>query len=144
MSRLVTKLTKWHVRPVKTQISLGIHHVWSESSLSAWRKPGSLAIHLAHSEDSDQSGGMPRLIWVFAGRTVIFCWFCHEAAQMRFSRQKYCLHITCLSTRGLKDYSNIAAGLLLNMKWATSRENLSSEVCDQVRLKPACSATETS
>ena len=28
--------------------------------------------------------------------------------------------------------------------WATSRENLSSEVCDEVRHKPACSATETS
>ena len=26
-----------------------------------------------------QTGRMPRLIWVFAGRTVIFCWFlsCH-------------------------------------------------------------------
>ena len=27
MSRLMTKPTKWHVRPVKTQISLGIHPV---------------------------------------------------------------------------------------------------------------------
>ena len=33
---------------------------------------------------------------------------------------------------------------LLNMIWATSRENLSSEVCDQVRLKPVCSATDVS
>ena len=31
----------------------------------------SLATHWAHSEDSDQTGQMPRLIWVFAGRTVI-------------------------------------------------------------------------
>ena len=51
MSRLMTKPTKWHVRPAKTQISLGILPVWSESSLSAWRKP--------------------RLFWVFAGRKVI-------------------------------------------------------------------------
>ena len=29
MSRLTTKPTKWHVRPAKTQISLGIHPVWS-------------------------------------------------------------------------------------------------------------------
>ena len=43
---------------------------WSESSLSAWRKLGSLATHLAHSEDSDQTGRMPRLIWVFTGRTL--------------------------------------------------------------------------
>ena len=56
ISRLVTKPTKWHVHPVKTQISLGIRPVWSESSLSAWRKLGSLATRWAHSEDSDQPG----------------------------------------------------------------------------------------
>ena len=71
MSRLMTKPTKWYVRPAKTQISLGIRPVWSESSLSAWRKLGSLATHWARSEVSDQTGWMPRLIWVFAGRTVI-------------------------------------------------------------------------
>ena len=70
MSRLMTKPSKWHVRPAKTQISLSIRPVWSEPSLSAWRKFRSLAIHWAHSEDSDQTGRMPRLIWVFAGRTV--------------------------------------------------------------------------
>ena len=59
------------VRPAKTQISLGIRPVWSASSLSAWRNLGSLATHWAHSEDSDQTGRMPRLIWVFAGRTLI-------------------------------------------------------------------------
>ena len=51
--------------------NLGIRLVWSESSLSAWRKLGSLATHWAHSEDSAQTGRMPRLIWIFAGRTVI-------------------------------------------------------------------------
>ena len=64
------KTNKVSVHPAKTQISLGIRPVWSETSLSAWRKLGSLAIHLAHSEDSDQTGRMPRLIWVFAGRTA--------------------------------------------------------------------------
>ena len=45
----MTKPTKWHLRPAKTQISLGIRPVLSESSLSAWRKlaNGSLATHLA-------------------------------------------------------------------------------------------------
>ena len=64
------KTNEVSVRPAKTQISLGIHPVWSESSLSAWRKLRSLATHQAHSEDSDQTGRMPRLIWVFTGRTV--------------------------------------------------------------------------
>ena len=67
----MTKPTKWHVRPTKTQISLGIPPVWSESSLTTWRKLGFLATHWAHSEDSDQTGWMPRLIWVFTGRTII-------------------------------------------------------------------------
>ena len=42
-----------------------------QSSLSAWRKLGSLATHWAHNEDSGQSGRLSRLIWVFAGRIVI-------------------------------------------------------------------------
>ena len=71
LSRLMTKLTKWHGRPAKTQISLGIRPVWSESSLSAWRKLGSLAIHWAQNEDSGQTGRMPKLIWVFDGCTII-------------------------------------------------------------------------
>ena len=69
MSRSTTKPTKWHVRIVKTLISLGIRPVWSESSLSAWRSIRSLVTHNVHREDSDQTGQMqmPRMIWVFAG-----------------------------------------------------------------------------
>ena len=52
------------VCPAKTQISLGIRPVWSESWLSTWRNLGSLATQWAHSEDPDQTGRMPRLIWV--------------------------------------------------------------------------------
>ena len=67
----MTKPTKWVFAQRKTLISLGIRLVWSGFSLSAWRKLGSLATQWAHSEDSDQTGRMPRLIWVFAGRTAI-------------------------------------------------------------------------
>ena len=52
LSRLMTKPTK--------------HGIWSESSMSAWRKLGSLATHWTH-----RTRRMPKLIWVFAGRTVI-------------------------------------------------------------------------
>ena len=55
----------------RLKISLGICPVLTESSLSIWRKLGSLATHWVRSKDSDQTGRMPRLIWVFAGRTVI-------------------------------------------------------------------------
>ena len=64
------KTNKVSVRPAKTQISLCIRPIWSKSSLSTWRKLGSIATHWAHSEDSYQTGWMPRLIWVFAGRTL--------------------------------------------------------------------------
>ena len=75
MSHLMTKPTKWDVRPVKTQISLGIRPVWSESLLSAKRKLGPLVNHWVPSEDSDQTGLMPRLIWLFAARTSHFVGF---------------------------------------------------------------------
>ena len=59
MSRDMTKPTKWHVRPVKTQISLGIRLVWSQFSLCAeWAAKDSSFLH-ADSEDSDQTGRMP-------------------------------------------------------------------------------------
>ena len=48
---------------------------FDQSSLSAWRSIGSSATHWAHSEDSDQTGRMPRLIWVFVGRTCHFVRF---------------------------------------------------------------------
>ena len=75
MSRSMTKPTMWPVHPAKTQISLGIHPVWSESSLSAWRNLWSLATHWVHSKDSDQTGWMPRLIWVFVGHIWHFVGF---------------------------------------------------------------------
>ena len=65
----MAKPTKWHVRPAKTQISLGIRPVWSESSLCAqWVATYPSFLH-ADCGDSDQTGRMPRLIWVFAVRT---------------------------------------------------------------------------
>ena len=72
VSRIMTKPTNWLVRPAKTQISLGIRPVRLESSLAAWRKKlGPLVTPWAHIEDSDHTGRMPSLIWVFAGRTHI-------------------------------------------------------------------------
>ena len=50
MCRNVRKPTFWYLRHVKTQISLRIRVVWSESSLSAWRNFASLAIQNALSD----------------------------------------------------------------------------------------------
>ena len=64
------KTNKVTVRPAKTQISLGIHPIWSESWLCAqWVVKDRSVLH-ADSQDSDQTGRMLRLIRVFAGCTV--------------------------------------------------------------------------
>ena len=81
------------MRPAKTQISLGISPVWSESSLSTWRNLEPLATHWVHSEDSDQTGRMPRLIWVFTGCTCHFVSF----VMRRLIISVFCLTIMLLS-----------------------------------------------
>ena len=72
MSWSMTKPTKWPVLPAKTQISLGIRPVWSEPSLYAQCVAKILSFLHADNEDSDQTGWMSMLIWVFAGRTGHF------------------------------------------------------------------------
>ena len=59
------------VRPAKTPISLGIRPVWSDFSLCIQLVAKNPKFLHADSEDSDQTGQMPRLIWVFPGCTVI-------------------------------------------------------------------------
>ena len=80
------KTHKMSVCPAKTQISLGIRPVWSESLLCAqWVAKDPRFLH-ADSEDSDQTGRMPRLIWVFAGHTLILLVLsCHGSNTRRYS-----------------------------------------------------------
>ena len=105
MSRHMAKPAEWPVHPVKTQISLGIHSVCSECSLSAWRSLESLAIHWVHSKDSDQTGWMPRLIWDVAGRTVIFVGF------VMWQLYIYFQYLSCLSTSSSSDKLAFDVGL---------------------------------
>ena len=64
------KTNKMSVHPAKTQISLDICPVWSESSLCTYSVAKDPSFLHACSEDSDQTERMPRLIWVFAGCTL--------------------------------------------------------------------------
>ena len=75
MSHCMSKPTKWPAHPGKTQISLSVRPVWSESSLPGWRSIGSLAGIRTHKEDSDQTGWMSRLIRVFVGHKGHFVGF---------------------------------------------------------------------
>ena len=128
LSRRMIKPTKLHVRPAKTQINLGIRPVWSESLLCAqWVTKDPIFLH-ADSEDSDQTGRMPRLIWVFAGHTVILLVLLWGGSICVFSF--FCSSSWCDSDT-LEDMSHVTRKPVLG-------------VCDQVRLKPPCFPTETS
>ena len=72
MSRLMTKPTKWSERPAKTQISLGVRPVWSESSQCAkWVAKDPNFLHAdAQADLSLRWAHMP------------FRWFCHEMAHI--------------------------------------------------------------
>ena len=96
MSRLMTKPTKWHLCPLKTQICLDIRPVRSESSLSAWRKLGSWDTSWAHSEDSDQTRRMSRLIclsWAhshFVGFVMMQLTLCHNLTYSTLQWLQWC------------------------------------------------------
>ena len=90
MSRLMTKSTKWYVRPAKTQISLVIRLVRSESSLSAaWILSYPLSA--------------PRRLWLdwadvqadlsLRWAHMEFCWFCGSliiSKAFRFALKNSC------------------------------------------------------
>ena len=72
------KPTRWHVCQVKTQISLGICIVWSESFLCTLWVAKDLTFLQVESEDwSDWVDADLSLCWAHWS----FCWFCHAAAQ---------------------------------------------------------------
>ena len=100
------KTNKVTVRPVKTQISLGICPVRSESSLSAWRA-GVLSYPLS------------------AQRRLWSDWADAQAD---------------LSLRWA--HTHFVGFVMSQLKCAMSRENMSSGICDQVRLKLACLAID--
>ena len=82
----MTKPTKSPVLPAKSQISLGICPVWSQSSVFAWRSFGSLATHKKHSKVYDQTAHLPRLDTQadlsLCCAHMSFCWVCHTLANL--------------------------------------------------------------
>ena len=102
----MTKPTKWHVRTAKTQISLGLCPVWSESSLSAWRNLGSLATHWAHSQDSDQPEHLS-LCWAHSHFLGFVLWrlICPDRVTVMDSDPNVCYYNQCLKSK----YLNLTA-----------------------------------
>ena len=101
-SRLMTKRTKWHVRPAKTQISLGIRVFAIRMKicfpLSAQRR--------LWSDWADLS-----LWW----EHMPFCWFCLEAAQTIFDGL-----LSTLLRYGMAALLNKS---MQNLNWVASWQN---------------------
>ena len=80
LSRLMTKLTKWHVHPAKTQISLGTRPVWPVFAVRT-KKAKVLSYPLSTQRrlwlEWVDANADPSLRWAQS-----FCWFCHEAAHL--------------------------------------------------------------
>ena len=92
------KTNKVTMCPAKTQISLGIPSVWSESSLCTQciaKDPSFL--------HTGGGGGGQRRLWSDWAH-MPFCWFCHEAAHMslRLRNMSLLIEITgkCIEYRG--------------------------------------------
>ena len=87
------------VRPAKTQISLGIRPVWAVFAVRM-KKPFILGYPLSASEDSDQTGWLPRLFWVFAGRTghlvgFVVRWLINVKNNVRFNHGFEVFNVYC-------------------------------------------------
>ena len=80
------KTNKMSVRSAKTQLSLGIRPVWSESLLSAWRNLGSLATQ------ADLSLCWPNTHFVAFVMSRLICFF--DKAHICWSNNGYMIHVT--------------------------------------------------
>ena len=69
LSHDMTKPRKWVCTQQRLRFSLGICPDWSESPLCAQWELRTQCFSMRTAK-TDQTGRMPRLIWVFAGRTV--------------------------------------------------------------------------
>ena len=90
---------KMSVRPAKTQISLGIHPVWSESSLSAWRKLWVFSYPLSAQRRLIRLGGCPGWSESSLGAQLLCCFF-HVAAHMLFSPYERLMSLLFVRVQG--------------------------------------------
>ena len=143
LSRLMTKPTKWLCAQRRLRSALASaqsDQSLSEYSLCAqWVAKGPRFLH-ADSEDSDQTGRMPRLIWVFTWRT------CHFVGFIMWRRLMYkMVLIVCMRTAksqgSMRSLTRAFAVRLYNI-WSSSWENLFYAICEQQRRRSACTSAQ--
>ena len=101
--------------PLKTQISLGFHPVWSESSLCALCIAKDPKLLQADSKDwSDWVDAQADLSTCICWAHRSFCWFCHTQAQKEILwRGHHCMNIGGVTLKGL-DWILMCLGQSLN------------------------------
>ena len=92
MSQCMTKPAIWLVQPAKTQISLRIRAVWSESSLIACAFYSLQAIQRGTKENPCRTGWKYRL--TFAGHTGLIVGFVVHRLKYKYSMAFYYVHLT--------------------------------------------------
>ena len=139
MSCRMTKPTKWPASPTKTRNSLGILPVWSESSLSAkWIAKDPMFFH-AYSEDFEQNGRMPRLIWVFAGCKCHFVGFIRpDWAESLLGAHVILLVLSCGSSNFKIQFHDNCSGWSADQEqhlaWCHGETDKGDNLCHLIRL----------
>ena len=134
VSHLMTNPTMWLC------VQRRLRSAWAsaqsdQSSLSVWWKLGSLATHWAQSVNSDQTGRIPRLIWVFAGCTVtslVLTW-----GGSILGTSGYQISAVNDDSMWFRD----GHPLMKHNYWATARQNQQNDLCAQRRLRSVCIST---
>ena len=146
MSHLMTKPTKWSVRPAKTQIC----PVWSEYSLSAWRKLGSLATRWAHSKDwSDWADAQADLSLHWAHVILlVLSWGGSDSSQNNFIESLVCswvpwYHTSLLSFFPYFIYIFHGHSMKNTLNRDRARQNQQNDLCIQRRLRSAWASTQS-
>ena len=135
MSRLTTQPTKWLCAQRR------LRSAWAsaqsdQSSLCAQSVAKDPSFLHADNEDSDQTGRIPRLIWVFAGHTCHFVGFVMRRDLLLFS-----CSFTSSAERRNKDENQVVAHFRIEL---ISSENSSSQISCVIFLNTNCSRTAAS
>ena len=134
----MTKPTKWHVCPAKTQISLGIRPVWSETLLYTQLVAKDPSFLHADSKDwLDWANAQAdlSLCWAY----MPFCWFCHEAAHFVPFLYNYTVYLQL----SLSAASPIYRGRLsdLDTRWTVISQSVDDRTEEERGLKVSVTRT---
>ena len=120
-SHNMIKPTKWVCAQRRLRSAWASAQSDQKSSLSTWSNLGSLATHWAQSEDSDSTGRMPRLIWIFAGRTFILLVLSCRGSYLMVSNVAD--EISYTESRKKLIWANMWTFLSQLKKWASTWQN---------------------